>query len=93
MGESSVLTFPVTFYFVAAARLHAIERRHMVCTDIIRVSGVHPLTREEVIARFHKSQEAAWDAAAYGPMSDWVLQTHTLAIRSFWLSDRSEYRD
>lgn len=83
--KQQVVFPPYTVYFVAAVRLK--DDRHMVCTEHFFVSGRNPLNRDEVIRRFRQMQTDQWSVEQYGTEDSWQLQSHTLAVRSFWIGD------
>lgn len=79
-GTGTAFTGPATTYFVAAVRFSKDGTRHLVCSTTLTVSGRVPLTKEEAIGRFKAAQTREWDAAKWGPESDWILREDTAVV-------------
>jgi hypothetical protein len=63
------LQFPMTIYAVALLYVGP-SRGTTLCSRMLTVSGVNPLTAEEVSARARKAVEETWNAEKFGPFDE-----------------------
>jgi hypothetical protein len=74
-----------TFYAVALAYGRRRDGRLLVLQHVFNVSGRHPLTKLEAVARARTACEAEWDTTDNGPITEfgdpaWALSAWVTSI-------------